>query len=169
MIFELIQTEEEYISDLNTLLNACNQLVASSHLNIISPVIRPVTLDDFSDRIFGSIKPILDWETTRLLIPLREKQAQQGPWITNIGDIVLTWTQGCSTIYCHWAGEYLPASSLLSEEAASNIRFERWLDVHIFFLHGADGSNCGPILHFDGFHFKLFCNVQLAGFNASYW
>jgi RhoGEF domain len=134
VIFEFIQTEEEYVSDLNTMLNAQKQLISASSTQ--TPIIPPSRLDSFLKTVFGQVKPILDWQTKKLLIPLRERQAQQGPVVRGVGDIVLEWVRGCSNIYADYSGGYPSANQLVREESATNPFFVQWLDVFFFFKRG---------------------------------
>jgi RhoGEF domain len=134
VIFEFIQAEEEYVSDLTTMLNAQKQLITAS--NTQTPIIPSNRLDSFLRTVFGNVKPILDWQSKKLLIPLRERQAQQGPVVRGVGDVVLEWVRGCSSIYADYAGGYPSADLLVREETTTNPFFAQWLEVFYFFEVG---------------------------------
>jgi len=128
VIFEFIQGDEEYVQDLNTMLNVFQkQLLASA--NTQNPIIAPPRIDGFIKTVFGCVQPILEWQTKALLIPLRERQAHQGPLVRGVGDIVLNWVRGCRNIYADYAGSYILADVLVREEQASNQAFAQWLEV----------------------------------------
>lgn len=130
VIFEFIQSEEEYVTDLTTMLNLFQRsLIAGS--TGPTPIIRQGRLDKFIQAVFGNIKPILDWQTKKLLTPLRERQAQQGPVVKGLGDIVLDWVRGCGLVYADYAGGYPYADSYVRDEASSNPLFATWLDVYL--------------------------------------
>ena len=128
VIFEFIQSEEEYVSDLSTMLNLFQKsLIAGS--TGPTPIIRQGKLDAFIKTVFGNVKPILDWQTKKLLTPLRERQAQQGPVVKGLGDIVLDWVRGCRLIYADYAGGYPYADSYVRDETSGNPLFASWLEV----------------------------------------
>ena len=132
VILEFIQAEEEYVADLNTMLNFQKQLISSSAS--ATPIISKHKLDEFLGRVFGCIKPILEWQSKKLLVPLRERQATQGPVVRGVGDIVLEWVRGCSQIYADYAGGYPLADNLVREETATNPLFASWLEVEPLFM-----------------------------------
>ena len=134
IIFEFIQAEEEYVGDLNTMLSWQKQLISSS--STPTPIVPKEKLDEFLGRVFACVKPILDWQTKKLLVPLRERQATQGPVVKGVGDIVLEWVRGCSMIYADYAGGYPLADNLVREETATNPLFASWLEVPTFLRWG---------------------------------
>jgi RhoGEF domain len=132
VIFEFIQAEEEYVADLTTMLNFQKQLIhGSSAASGSTPIISPDRLDEFTRVVFGNVKPILDWQSKKLMVPLRERQALQGPVVRGVGDIVLEWVRGCGLIYGDYAGGYPSADILVREETASNALFASWLEVKL--------------------------------------
>ena len=158
-IFEFIQGEEEYVTDLNTMVNIFQkQLIASSTSSSTPgttpatpavPVLTPARLDTFVTRVFANVKPILEWQTKKLLTPLRERQAQQGPVITGVGDIVLEWVRGCESIYADYASGYPMADHLVREETANNPAFTALLDV----------TFPSPLFSHDGYGRYSLCSI----------
>jgi len=138
-ILELIKGEEEYVGDLTTMLNFQKQLALSS--SGPTPVIQPQRVDAFIQRIFGNVKPILDWQQKALMVPLKERQTGEGPVIPGVGDIVLKWVRGCSQGYADYAGGYPIANNMVREEEASNPLFKAWLEVKTPFSSLDVGAN----------------------------
>ena len=128
VIFEFIQNEEEYVSDLNTMLNLFQKQIISASSTPM-PIVPSRRVDQFLKRVFGNVKPILDWQMKTLLVPLRERQAQQGPVVRGVGDIVIDWVKGCRDFYSDYAGGYPSADLLVREETTANPTFASWLDV----------------------------------------
>jgi hypothetical protein len=129
VIYEFIQNEEEYVGDLNTMLNLFQkQVLAASSTPM--PIVPSKRVDQFLKRVFGNVRPILEWQMKQLLGPLRERQAQQGPVIRGVGDIILDWAGGCREIYTDYAGGYPSADLLVREETAATPAFASWLEVH---------------------------------------
>jgi hypothetical protein len=129
VIFEFVQSEEEYVTDLNTMINLFQkQIIASASSQI--PIIPPRKLDKFVKVVFGNVRPILDWQVKKLLTPLRERQAQQGPVVKGLGDIILEWVRGCRLIYADYAGGYPFADNIVREETTTNPAFASWLEVY---------------------------------------
>ena len=128
VIYEFIQNEEEYVGDLNTLLNLFQkQVIAASSTPM--PIVLPNQVDQFLKRVFGHVKPILDWQMKKLLVPLRERQTQQGPVIRGVGDLVIEWARGCREIYTDYAGGYPNANLLVRDATATSPTFVSWLEV----------------------------------------
>jgi hypothetical protein len=150
VIFEFIQAEEEYVADLYTMMGFQRQLTSGSSSGIPTPIIPNPRLDTITRTVFGNVKPIWDWQNKKLLIPLRERQALQGPVIIGIGDIVLEWVRGCSLIYADYAGAYPQADILVREETSSNVLFASWLEVRLL-LNEADDSEFNRIQQVDDF------------------
>jgi len=107
----------------------------------------------------------LDWQSKKLLVPLRERQATQGPVVRGVGDIVLEWVRGCSQIYADYAGGYPLADNLVREETAMNPLFASWLEVEPLFM-GINGSDYKLILHVDGYHSIPFYRVRIGKFKG---
>ena len=169
IIFEFIQAEEEYISDLTTMLNFQKQLIAgSSSTGGTNPIISPARLDEFTKTVFGNVKPILDWQMKKLMTPLRERQALQGPVVRGVGDIVLEWVRGCGLIYEDYAGGYPSADILVREETISNPLFASWLEVTPE-RFGAYGSDYKRIQRVDDFRLIPFFKDQIGKFNGFYY
>jgi hypothetical protein len=134
VIYEFIQGEEEYITDLTTLLNLFQkQIIASSSAGQVA-IIPARRLDRFIHTVFGNVKPILEWQQKKLLTLLRERQAHQGPVVKGVGDIVLEWVRGCRQAYVDYAGAYPYADSAVREEKSTNTLFASWLEVVSFFF-----------------------------------
>ena len=150
VIFEFIQAEEEYVTDLNTMLSFQRQLISGSSSGTPTPIIPNPRLDTITRTVFGNVKPILDWQTKKLMTPLRERQALQGPVVIGLGDIVLEWVRGCSLIYADYAGAYPQADILVREETSSNVLFASWLEVRSL-LNEADDSEFNRIQRVDDF------------------
>ena len=163
VIFEFIQAEEEYVGDLNTMLNFQKQLIASS--STPTPIVAKHKLDEFLNRVFGCVKPILEWQSKKLLVPLRERQATQGPVVRGVGDIVLEWVRGCSMIYADYAGGYPLADILVREEMAINPLFASWLDV-LTIVDATDGSDYKLTQHVDAYRSIPSYRVRIEKFNV---
>jgi len=128
VIFEFIAAEEEYNADLSTMLNLWQKsLITHPHSTI--PIIPGKRLDDFVAAVFRNVKPIMDWHSKKLLTPLRERQASQGPVVLGIGDVVLEWVRGCRDGYVDYAGGYPMADKFIREEKAANPLFASYLEV----------------------------------------
>src|ERR1700737_4485596 len=134
VIFEFIQAEEEYINDLTTLLNLFQKQIIASSSNGQTAIIPARRLDPFIKKVFGNIKPILEWQQKKLLTPMKERQALQGPVVKGLGDLVLEWVRGCRLAYVDYAGAYPYADSAVREEKSTNALFASWLEVHLFVL-----------------------------------
>ena len=127
-IHEFIQQEAQYVEDLNTIFDVFKtQLVEASSTS--SPIISSDIEEAFLRDVFGNIKPILYWHTDTLLIPLRERQAHQGPIIRTWGDIVIVWVRGCRSIYTDYVAGYPISDSLVREQISTNSSFSSWLET----------------------------------------
>jgi hypothetical protein len=131
VIFELIQGEEEYVADLGTLLNLFQKQIITSSTGQV-PIIPKRRLDAVIKTVFGQVKPLLECQSKLLLMPLRERQAHQGPVVKGIGDIILEWARGCRLAYVDYAGAYPYADATVREEKVTNALFASWLEVLFF-------------------------------------
>ncbi len=118
------------------MINFHKQLISGSSSGTPTPIIPMPRLDAFTRTVFGNVKPILDWQTKKLMTPLRERQVLQGPVVIGVGDIVLEWVRGCSESYADYAGAYPQADILVREETSSNVLFASWLEVRSSFDRG---------------------------------
>jgi RhoGEF domain len=139
-ILELIKGEEEYVGDLATMLNFQKQLALVCAGP--TPVLQPQRVDAFIQRVFGTVKPLLDWNGQVLMSPLRERQTGEGPVIPGVGDIVLKWVRGCSKVYADYSGGYPFADNMVREEESSNPIFKGWLEVLRTLPFGRDMLMC---------------------------
>ncbi|VVT45824.1 uncharacterized protein SAPINGB_P000909 [Magnusiomyces paraingens] len=122
-IQELIGTEEIYVRGLKAFLN-----VYGDYLNRAKP---PVVSNQarFWNDTFGCIQGLIDSNDNQLLTYLKIRQAQQGPFIQSIADLVLNWLKAARTPYLQRASTYSYAMRVVSsEKSKKNELFAAWLD-----------------------------------------
>jgi hypothetical protein len=164
VIFEFVQSEEEYVTDLNTMLSLFQKQILSSASSQL-PIIPRGRMDNFVKVVFGNVKPILDWQVKKLLTPLRERQAQQGPVVKGLGDIILEWVRGCRLIYADYAGGYPFADNLVREETTTNSTFASWLEVYLYFAW-VDCRNVKRSQSHDDFPLITFYKLRIERFSV---
>lgn len=166
VIFEFIQSEEEYVQDLTLMLSLFRKQLIES-VDTTTPIISPTRIDGFVKTVFGCVAPILEWQTKALLIPLRERQVDQGPLIRGVGDIVQKWVRGCREIYADYAGNYILADLLVREEQSSNPIFAQWLEVTNFTERTKDSDYKAIQLVDDSRSIRL-CKLLIEKFSGCY-
>lgn len=141
-IHELITGEESYLRDLGTLV----QVFGESLSKQIPPVMEKQ--DQFCEQTFGSIKKLIEVNTTYLLEPFKMRQKTQGPYIDGVADIILEWIKHAKQPYLQYSSIYLFSDRMMRKEKETNSRFSSWFESaardprtcgvpHGFFFHRA--------------------------------
>lgn len=121
-IQEFIGTEEVYVRGLKAFLN-----VYGDHLAKTKPHVVPNQAKFWSDT-FGCISALIESNDNQLLSHLKIRQAQQGPYISTIADVVLNWLKGAKQPYMHRASTYSYSMRVIAAEKGKNDLFGAWLD-----------------------------------------
>lgn len=121
-IQELIGTEEMYVRGLEAFLN-----VYGDHLAKTKPHMIPNQEKFWSDT-FGCIPGLIESNDNQFLSYLKIRQAQQGPYISKIADVVLNWLKSAHEPYMARASTYSNAMRVIASEKGKNGAFTTWLD-----------------------------------------
>ncbi|KAF9582187.1 RHO1 GDP-GTP exchange protein 2 [Lunasporangiospora selenospora] len=119
-IFEVINTEHNYVRDLELLEEIFINPLRSSN------IIEPERLEDFIEAVFLNYKEILELNR-KMLEALRVRQEQQ-PLVENFGDILLSHAVGFEKAYSHFIPRIVLSEFTSKREEATNPKFQRFLD-----------------------------------------
>lgn len=124
IIHQLINKEEQYIRDLDTVESVFIKPLRSAD----PPVLPPEHLEEFIDDIFGNILDLRECNR-RLLEVLYVRQREQGPIIQRIGDIFLNAAVEFRLAYPAYIGHHTLAEKKLKDEVENNGSFRFFLEV----------------------------------------
>lgn len=122
-IHELIMSEVLYVRDLQIYLDVYGDIELVNALSIMS------NQSEFASRVFERTKAVLHCNRI-LLSSLLARQAQQGPYVQCISDILIEWASQSSTIdaYAEYATDYLWSDNHLRRELAQSQRLQKWME-----------------------------------------
>lgn len=122
-IQEFIGTEEIYVRGLKAFLNVYGDYLARARPHVVHGQ------QKFWSDTFGCIQGLIESNDNQLLTYLKIRQAQQGPYINTIADLVLNWLKVARTPYLIRASTYSYAMRVVSsEKSKKNELFAAWLD-----------------------------------------
>lgn len=124
LIWELIQTEMEYVADLETIEN----VFVTSLREADVPIIERSRLEIFLDDAFHNYRSLLEVHQ-RLLENLEARQLEQHPNFGMISDLILDAALNWQEAYMEYITHYPIAKYKVEEEKARNPRFEAFLSV----------------------------------------
>ena len=123
-LHEIVQTEDQYMDQLNVLLNLYRDQLRSMQ----PPIIQPSRVERFANDCFGRVEPIRKVNEDFLLAQLKYRQQEQGPWVVGFSDIFREWIRKARTAYIEYAASFPNASLTVRKEAERNILFRQFLD-----------------------------------------
>lgn len=124
ILHEIVQTEDQYMDQLNVLL-----LLYRDHLlSMRPPIIQPSRIEPFTRDVFGKVEAVKKVNEDFLLAQLKYRQQEQGPWIVGFSDIFREWIRKAKRAYVEYAANFPRATMLVRKEAERNILFRQFLD-----------------------------------------
>lgn len=115
-----IVLEENFVTSLKVFLELFEQGLLS-------------TLDSerqkFKQEVFDPLHPILDLNEIELLLPLKEDQEKNGPFLTFNYSVVKTWIDKIKGPILDYARRYPYASQMCKEQLAKNARFKAFVNA----------------------------------------
>ena len=121
---EVVQTEDQYMDQLNVLLCLYRDQLLSSQ----PPIIQPGRVERFAREVFGKVDGVKRANEDHLLAQLKYRQQEQGPWIVGFSDIFREWVRKAKHAYIEYAASFPHASLAMRKEAERNILFKQFLD-----------------------------------------
>ena len=121
---EVVQTEDQYMDQLNVLLCLYRDQLLSSQ----PPIIQPARIERFAREVFGKVDGVKKANEDHLLPQLKYRQQEQGPWIVGFSDIFREWVRKAKHAYVEYAASFPHASLAMRKEAERNILFKQFLD-----------------------------------------
>jgi len=140
ILHEIIQTEDQYMEQLDVLSVLYYGGLASAK----PPIIAPKRLDSFLNEIFGKLDAVRMANQDHLLPQLKYRQQEQGAWIKGFSDIFRDWIRRAKTAYIEYAANFPNANFLVRQEDARNMLFKA-------FLEGARNNKMSKKLGWDTF------------------
>lgn len=116
-IHEVVYSETDYLADLKILRDVFLQ----SLLDLGQ------TDQDFTRLVFGQLHRLIELSEKSLGPALQDRQSTQGPLVSNIGDVFLTWIKLARTTYVQFAAEMRYADRSLRTQRAHNPKIREWL------------------------------------------
>lgn len=124
ILHEIIQTEDQYMEQLDVL----SVLYYNGLTSAKPPIIAPKRLDSFLNEILGKLDAVRSANQDHLLPQLKYRQQEQGPWIKGFSDIFRDWIRRAKTAYIEYAANFPNANFLVRQEDARNMLFKAFLE-----------------------------------------
>lgn len=140
IMHEIVQTEDQYMDQLNVL----NVLYYGGLASAQPPIIAPKRLRSFLTDIFGKLDAVRIANQDFLLPQLKYRQQEQGPWIKGFSDIFRDWIRKARAAYIEYAANFPNANFLIRQEDTRNMLFRA-------FLEGARNNKMSNKLGWDTF------------------
>ncbi|KAI9843288.1 MAG: hypothetical protein M1837_006503 [Sclerophora amabilis] len=123
-LHEIVQTEDQYMDQLNVL----GVLYRDQLLSWQPSIIAPKRLANFTKEVFGKADAVKKVNEDFLLAQLKYRQQEEGPWITGFSDIFREWIRKAKNAYLDYAASFPKATLMVRKEAETNILFRQFLD-----------------------------------------
>lgn len=124
VLHEIVQTEDNYMEQLNLLRIIYRDPLAKVEPSIISPKRK----DKFLKDVFGKLEAVRKANEDHLLPQLKYRQHEQGPWVVGFSDIFRQWIRKAKVAYIEYASSFPGASFMVRTEMERNIQFAGFLD-----------------------------------------
>ena len=124
IIHTLINLEEQYIKDLDTVESVFIKPLQRAN----PPIISPLDLEEFIDEVFHNILELRECNH-RLLEVLYVRQREEGPVVKRIGDVFLDAATEFRTVYPTYVGHHPIAEKRVKEELEKNSEFRLFIEV----------------------------------------
>ncbi|KAL8387478.1 hypothetical protein RB595_009877 [Gaeumannomyces hyphopodioides] len=124
ILHEIVQSEEEYMNQLEVLRVLYKEQLRAWE----PPIITPSRRDKFIKTVFGHADAVQQTNKENLLAQLKYRQNEQGPWITGFSDIFREWIRKAKEPYIAFSAAYPFAVHNVRREAERNLLFRQFLD-----------------------------------------
>lgn len=124
ILHEIVQSEEEYMSQLEVLRVLYKEQLRAWE----PPIITPSRLEKFINSVFGHADAVQQTNKENLLAQLKYRQNEQGPWISGFSDIFREWIRKAREPYVAFSAAYPFAVYTVRREAERNLLFRQFLD-----------------------------------------
>lgn len=124
ILHEVVQSEENYMDNLDVLVKLYRDPLSTAN----PPIISPKRQDKFIRDVFGKLDGIKKANVDHLLPQLKYRQQEQGPWIKGVSDIFRQWIRKAKVAYIDYAAAFPGATLLLRQELERNINFSNFVD-----------------------------------------
>lgn len=119
-LHNFIVLEENYVTSLKVFL----QLFEQGLLGTLSS-----DRQKFKQEVFDPLHPILDLNEIELLLPLKEDQEKNGPFLTFNYHVMKRWIEKIRNPILDYARRYPYASQLYKEQLAKNAKFKAFINI----------------------------------------
>jgi len=85
-------------------------------------------IQEFVRAVFGKVDAVKEVNEDYLLVQLKYRQREQGPWIIGFSDIFREWIRQAKSVYIEYATRFPNACFLIRQEAERNLLFRQFLD-----------------------------------------
>ncbi|KAI9758617.1 MAG: hypothetical protein M1835_000573 [Candelina submexicana] len=123
-LHEIVQTEDQYMDQLDVLRVLYRDQLSSWQ----PPIITPKRIEAFLMDVFGKVDAVKKSNEDFLLAQLKYRQQEQGPWIVGFSDIFREWVRKAKSAYIEYASSFPNATFLVRKESERNILFRQFLD-----------------------------------------
>lgn len=124
ILHEVITGEEDYMGQLDVV-----RLLYRDQLRAWQPpIIPPVKLNGFIEKVFGKFEAVQQVNKEYLLAQMKYRQNEQGPWIVGFSDIFREWIRKAEVPYLEFSAAYPLAQLAIRKEAARNTIFAQFLE-----------------------------------------
>lgn len=120
-IFDLIRQQQNIINLGEIQIREYGQSFKNTTPQLLPDVTK------FYNDAFNSVKPLIDIHKKHLLEPLLNKINTQGKFITNIGELFLTWATAATVPYLKYTEKLATVRELIKFEKSRQSRFADWL------------------------------------------
>lgn len=124
ILHEVVYGEEDFMGQLDVVrLLYRDQLKAWA-----PPIIPPVRINGFVDKVFGKVDAVQQVNKEYLLAQLKYRQNEQGPWIVGFSDIFRDWIRKAEGPYLEFSAAFPLAQLAIRKEASRNVLFAQFLE-----------------------------------------
>lgn len=123
-LHEIVQTEEDYMQQLNVLQVVYRDAIA----RLDPPIMSSKKLPGFLKDVFGKVDGVKKANEEHLLAQLKYRQEEQGPWISGLSDIFRQWIRKAKTAYIDYAAGFPGATLLMRQQLESSPAFAGFIE-----------------------------------------
>ncbi|KAF2139076.1 uncharacterized protein K452DRAFT_233289 [Aplosporella prunicola CBS 121167] len=124
ILHEIVQTEDNYMEQLNILRVLYRDALSRQQ----PPIISPKKLKAFLRDVFGKIDGVIQADQDHLLPQLKYREMEHAPVVKGFSDIFREWIRKARHAYIEYAGSFPYASFLIRQESERNILFSSFLE-----------------------------------------